>query len=460
MIENNQKLFNALNIITDGILVFCSFLLGYWTRFYLFSDAASMQDIFGYLHFGVWVVLIQLFLYAFFGLYQSRRNSRLYREFELILIANLLGLFVLQTFLFLTKNVNFSRKAIFLYFGFVTAAISLKKLIIHKYLRYLRKTGRNIKTILLVGSGASARKVIDEINSSPYLGYKIIGYVSDQKSFTEISYLGSIKKLRPILLKQKPDEVIAGLSETEFTQTPDIIAACEYSGAKLSLIPFYAQYLPAHPQADFLNGIPLINLRKVPLDNLLNAFLKRLTDIIGSAVLLVLTSPLLIIAAIGIKCTSPGPIFFRQRRVGKNKKLFTMYKLRSMRVNNSSDTAWTTNNDSRKTKFGAFLRKFSIDEIPQFWNVLKGDMSLVGPRPELPVFVNEFKDSIPLYMVKHQVRPGITGWAQINGFRGDTSIEKRIEFDVHYIENWTYWLDIKILLLTPFRGIINHETLM
>ena len=173
-----------------------------------------------------------------------------------------------------------------------------------------------------------------------------------------------------------------------------------------------------------------------------------------------LTSPVLLACAIGVKLSSPGPIIFRQERVGRNKKKFYMYKFRSMRVNDSQDTGWSSDRDNRKTEFGAFIRKFSLDELPQLFNVFKGDMSLVGPRPELPFHVDRFKEEVPLYMVKHQVRPGITGWAQVNGLRGDTSIKERIEHDLYYIEHWDVLLDIKILLMTGFGGkFINSEQL-
>ena len=183
---------------------------------------------------------------------------------------------------------------------------------------------------------------------------------------------------------------------------------------------------------------------------------KRAFDIVGAAVLIVVTSPLMLLAAVGVKLSSPGPIIFRQIRVGKNKKEFYMYKFRSMRVNAKEQTGWSRDVDPRKTAFGSFIRKFSIDELPQFFNVLKGDMSLVGPRPEVPHFVEQFKEEIPRYMVKHQVRPGITGWAQVNGLRGDTSIRERIEHDLYYIENWNILFDVKILLMTLFRAV-NKE---
>ena len=250
---------------------------------------------------------------------------------------------------------------------------------------------------------------------------------------------------------------MAALDAVQLDRIKDIISACEKSGTKLSLIPFYFEYMPSHPYIDEVGGIQLINLRRIPLDNLANAFLKRAMDILGSLCAITLLSPVMLIAAVGVWMSSPGPVIFKQIRVGRNKHNFTMFKFRSMKVNASENSGWTTDTDPRKTKFGSFIRKFSIDELPQLFNVLKGDMSLVGPRPELPHFVEQFKESVPLYMVKHQVRPGITGWAQVCGFRGDTSIPERIRHDIYYIENWSLLLDIKILILTVVKGFINSE---
>ena len=204
----------------------------------------------------------------------------------------------------------------------------------------------------------------------------------------------------------------------------------------------------------------VINVRSIPLDNVFNATIKRMFDIICSLILIILTSPFMLFVAVGVKVTGgPGGVLFKQKRVGLNKKEFTMLKFRSMRENDKEETAWSTDTDPRKTKFGSFIRKFSLDELPQFFNVLVGDMSLVGPRPEIPFFVDQFKEEIPLYLVRQQVRPGITGWAQVNGLRGDTSIKERIEHDIWYIENWTLWLDIKIIFMTVFGGMINSEKL-
>ncbi len=224
-------------------------------------------------------------------------------------------------------------------------------------------------------------------------------------------------------------------------------------------VPDYYNFISTNPYTEDLDGLPVINIRNVPLTNTMNKLIKRLIDIIGSIIALILFSPIMLIVAILVKKSSPGPIFFAQERIGLGNKPFKMYKFRSMGVQDPKKEAkeWTTKNDVRVTPVGRVIRKTSLDELPQFWNVLKGDMSLIGPRPERPLFVEKFKEEIPRYMIKHQVRPGITGWAQVNGFRGDTSIRSRIEHDLYYIENWSLGLDIKILFLTFFKGFVNKN---
>lgn len=276
----------------------------------------------------------------------------------------------------------------------------------------------------------------------------------------DIPYFGSYEALGRVLKQHDPDEVVSAVEMEDYGQTAQIILECEKAGVKLSIIPFYAEYMPPNPDFDDLNGIPLLNIRHIPLDDPANAFVKRTVDIMGSALFLILASPIMLLCTIGVKLSSPGPVVFKQERVGRNKKPFIMYKFRSMQVNDAQDSGWSRQADSRRTRFGSFLRKFSIDEFLQFWNVLKGDMSLVGPRPELPKFVDAFREEFPLYMLRHQVRPGITGWAQVNGLRGDTSIKARVEYDLYYIEHWSLLFDIQILLTTVFGGkFVNDEKL-
>ena len=235
------------------------------------------------------------------------------------------------------------------------------------------------------------------------------------------------------------------------------ISVCNNNCAKILVVPAICGYFRSPRQITEIGNLPLIDIRSTPLDITSNRVAKRFLDIVGSLILIILTSPLMLFTAIGVRLSSPGPILFRQTRVGRNNRNFTMYKFRSMRVNDSQQTGWSTENDPRKTRFGAFIRKCALDELPQFFNVLKGDMSLVGPRPEVPFYVEKFKKEIPLYMLKHTLRPGITGLAQIKGLRGDTSIQARINEDINYIENWTLLGDIRILLLTPLHAINRHE---
>lgn len=452
MIRENQTLLNRINILLDGVIAFIAFLLGYWLRFFVMHGARDSVPFRSYVIAALLLIPLHLFTYAILGLYESQRKRRLYQELGRLFWANALDAVVLMMGLFLVKGVHFSRLALIAYLVIEYGALSCKRIFLRKYLNRLRIRGKNQKHIVLIGSGETARHCLEEIRRSAEFGYHVLGYISDRSDWEDLPWLSPFSQMDEILDRLKPDEVIAGLDLHEFEQMPAVINACETSGTRLSMIPFYAQYMPAHPQIDSLNGLPLINLRRIPLDNIGNAFLKRSVDVVGSLVLLLLSSPLMLMAAVGVKLSSPGPIIFKQERVGLNKKNFYMYKFRSMRVNADSATAWSRDVDPRKTRFGSFIRKFSIDELPQFVNVLKGDMSLVGPRPELPHFVAQFKQEIPLYMVKHQVRPGITGWAQVNGLRGDTSISERIRYDIFYIENWSLMLDIKILLMTVFKA--------
>ena len=271
--------------------------------------------------------------------------------------------------------------------------------------------------------------------------------------------IGVIEDLNQILPANKLDEIAVTLGLGEYAKLEHIVAMCEKSGVHTKFIPDYNNIIPTKPYTEDIQGLPVINIRRVPLNNLLNRFVKRSVDLFGAVVALILFSPVMLITAIVIKVTSPGPLIFKQERIGLKNKPFYMYKFRSMVVQEDTDEKkeWTTKNDPRVTPIGRFIRRTSIDELPQLFNVLMGTMSLVGPRPERPQFVDKFKEEIPRYMIKHQVRPGLTGWAQVNGYRGDTSIRKRIEYDLYYIENWTIGFDFKIILLTFFKGFINKN---
>jgi Undecaprenyl-phosphate glucose phosphotransferase len=274
-----------------------------------------------------------------------------------------------------------------------------------------------------------------------------------------VKVTGAVLDLEDIINENDYDEIVITLSLDEYEKFEDIVNICEKSGVHTKFVPDYNNMVSTVPYIEDLYGLPVINIRNVPLTNTSNLFIKRAMDIIiGSIALIISLIPMLIIGII-IKCTSKGPALFSQIRVGKHGKEFKMFKFRSMYLEDpeKEKEEWTTRGDKRVTPIGRFIRKTSLDELPQLFNVLGGSMSLVGPRPERPQFVEKFKEEVPRYMIKHQVRPGMTGWAQINGLRGDTSIRKRIEYDLYYIENWSVGLDIKILFLTIFKGFINKN---
>ena len=444
MIRENQRLLNQLNIVSDGVLVFLAMLAAYWLRFSVFHGAPGLPWL------GAAAAVLTLIAFAVAGLYASFRTVRFHVEASRTAMLELLVALVLMSMIYVLRLGETSRWTVVIFYLVATALLLVKRAAMRMTLRHYRTMGYNMKRVLLVGHGDGAEAYYKRVLCDRQLGFAAVGYVAQQKDGRPLPYCGGYEELEKILSATRPDEVVVALSAEEMEWMPQVIHACEKDGTKLSVVPFYAQYMPANPQVDSVNGLPLINLRRVPLDNLGNAFIKRGADILGSLFLIILTSPLMLIAAIGVRLSSPGPIIFKQERVGKDKKNFYMYKFRSMRVNSRENTGWSKNEDDRKTWFGSLIRKCSVDELPQFFNVLKGDMSLIGPRPELPFFVEQFKEKIPRYMVKHQVRPGITGWAQVNGLRGDTSIEKRIAYDLYYIENWTPALDIRILIMTAF----------
>ncbi|HJD39790.1 MAG TPA: undecaprenyl-phosphate glucose phosphotransferase [Candidatus Blautia stercoripullorum] len=463
MIKENQKHFNRLHVVLDAFVIVVSYFIAWMIKF-LFMD----QDV-GALPFRIYaaailpIVLVYLLLYYIFSLYTPKRVQGRRLEMWNIVKANTVGIALILGALYLIKMMHFSREllAIF-YFVNILLETGLRNLIRY-FLRSMRKNGYNLKHILLVGYSHAAEEYIDRIIANPQWGYKIRGILDDHieagTEYKGVKVLGRIANLMVILPQNRLDEIAITLGLNEYYRLEEIVALCEKSGVHTKFIPDYNRVIPTKPYTEDILGLPVINIRHVPLTNTYYAFLKRTMDIVGSVCAIILFSPVMLFSAVMIKLTSPGPLIFKQERVGLHNQPFMMYKFRSMEVQapEKEKTRWTVKDDPRVTGFGKFMRKTSIDELPQLFNVLKGEMSLVGPRPERPFFVEKFKEEIPRYMIKHQVRPGITGWAQVNGYRGNTSIRKRIEYDLYYIENWTLGLDIKILFLTVFKGFINKN---
>ncbi|MBR6237676.1 MAG: undecaprenyl-phosphate glucose phosphotransferase [Lachnospiraceae bacterium] len=465
MIKDNQKYFNRLQVLLDAVAVAVSYLLAWWLKFEgPFADtgagAYTMQFYFSALYF---LVPGYLVLYYLNKMYTPKRTRRIETEITQVFAANMAGAFVFLVCIAVFKISDFSRGLIAIYSVVCAFLMILERLIIRWVLSHIRSRGYNIKHILLVGYSRAAEEYISRIKANPQWGYVIRGILDDKvprgTTYKGVKVIGNIDNLSMILPISQLDEIAVTLSLSDYDRLEELVGMCEKSGVHTKFIPDYNSLIPNKPYTEDLNGLPVINIRYIPLTNTFNAIIKRLFDIISSLAALIILSPFLLIVAIIIKCTSKGPIIFKQERVGLHNKSFNMYKFRTMYVQDSEEEAkaWTTKNDPRVTKVGKFFRRTSIDELPQLVNILKGDMSVVGPRPERPQFVEKFKEEIPRYMIKHQVRPGLTGWAQINGFRGDTSIRKRIDYDIYYIENWSFGFDIKIIFLTVFRGFINEN---
>lgn len=468
MIKDNQKRLNRLHVLLDALVITAAYVLSWFITLKsgLFRTGGILPT---WIYMGALLVIVPLYLllYAAFHLFTPKRVQGRQLEFANICKANLVGQLLLATILYLVRHnlylLEFSSLLLAGFFVINITAEVLERWLIRQLLYSLRSKGYNQKHILLVGYSRAAEGYIDRVLANPEWGYQVRGILDNNRErgtqYRGIQVIGPISNLRNILNLNLMDEIAITLGIQEYGCLERVVSECEKSGVHTKFIPDYNNIIPTRPFTEDLQGLPVINIRHVPLNDLLNATVKRLVDIFGALVALILFAPIMLTAAIVIKLTSPGPLIYCQERVGLHNRPFRMYKFRSMEVQDPKreKSQWTSPRDPRVTPVGRFIRKTSIDEMPQLINVLKGDMSLVGPRPERPFFVEKFKEEIPRYMIKHQVRPGMTGWAQVNGYRGDTSITKRIEHDLYYIENWTLGLDFKILFLTFFKGFINKN---
>ena len=467
MIKDNQRHFNRLHVLIDACIIAVSYMLAWWVQFQLLNNTSGLV----FRHYmSILPLLVPLYVvnYALFGLYTTKSVRRKRVEVEKIVQANTIGLVLFMTALFFFRgNLEFTNhfsRMLLAWFYLINITLEcLFRNFIRLALQHIREKGFNQKHMILVGYSRAAEEYIDRIKANPEWGYDIMGILDDNvqpgMKYRGVEVIGRTEEIAGVLEAAKPDEIAITLGLSEYSKLEHIVAVCEKSGVHTKFIPDYNNIIPTRPYTEDLMGLPVINIRHVPLTNTFNAFMKRCVDLGGSVFAIILFSPVMLITAIAIKLTSPGPLIYTQERVGLHNKTFRMYKFRSMDVQSPKKErgAWTVPGDPRVTKVGKIIRKTSIDELPQLFNILKGDMSLVGPRPERPFFVEKFREEIPRYMIKHQVRPGMTGWAQINGYRGNTSIRKRIEYDLYYIENWTLGFDIKILFLTIFKGFINKN---
>jgi Undecaprenyl-phosphate glucose phosphotransferase len=477
MLKRYGRLLVAFYVVSDALLGIIAFGLAYVVRF----SSGLIPITRGYPPFEQYVavmpfiaVLVPL-AYQFQGLYRLRRGRSRVDDFFTIFIGTIVAvvLGIVGTLYFQAYYASEElqdigafqvSRVVWSLFLILNVALTFgSREIVREVLERRWRAGIGTKRILIAGAGELGRVVAEKILQHRELGYHIVGFVDDRAGGDHLGYrglplLGTLADAAEIVRHEHIDHVYVALPLEEHTKMLDLIESTSREMVDVKVVPDLVQFLALRARLEDLDGVPIINIHDVPLQGF-NAAVKRVIDVtISGAASILLLVPCAVIALL-IKWTSEGPVFYRQERMGLDGRPFTVYKFRSMEKNAEEDTGpiWARDDDPRCTAVGRFLRKTDLDELPQIWNVLIGDMSIVGPRPERPFFVDQFKHRFPQYMLRHKVKAGITGWAQVNGWRGNTSLEKRIEFDLYYIENWSVSLDLKIMCMTLFRGILQRQ---
>ncbi len=475
MLRRHTRLLVAFYVVTDGLLGMAAFLLAYAVRFYAgLPVTKGIPPFEQYLDVVFFVGVLVPMAYQIQGLYRIRRNRSRVDDFFAVFVGTVLAvvLGLVGTLYFQAYYVSEELKdigayevsqlvwAFFLIFN-VAFTYGTREAV-REALERRWRAGMGLKRVAIAGVGDLGRLIADKILEHRELGCRIVGFIDDKATDDHIGYrglplLGTLDDAAEVLRREKIDQLYVALPLEAHGRMLGLLDATSRECVDVRFVPDLLQFIALRARLEDLDGVPVISINDVPLQGF-NTALKRLIDFSIAAVSLVVLGIPLAILALFVKWTSPGPVFYRQERMGLDGKPFIIYKFRSMTHDAERDTGpvWARENDPRRTEFGRFLRRFSLDELPQLWNVLRGDMSIVGPRPERPLFVEEFRHRYPQYMLRHKVKAGITGWAQVNGWRGNTSIEKRIEFDLYYIENWSLRLDLKIIWLTLVRGFHTH----
>ncbi|MBN1318461.1 MAG: undecaprenyl-phosphate glucose phosphotransferase [Anaerolineales bacterium] len=456
-----RTMMGILLVLLDVAAITVSFFLAYQVRRYIPADPVNLGPYYSYAPLLIVQIISILVVFFFYRLYHlGRAISRIdqfYSVFGGVSVGSLLAIAVAS---FVFKNnvfeLDYPRAMILYAWVFGIFFVNVGRLF-HQWIRtVVQQRGFGRDRVLIVGTGRVADMVLQKIRGTPHLGYEIVGVVNGANGSIDeqaAPLLGKVESLADLIAEHEIDEVIIALPEASHEELIRIISLCERGGTVVKVYPDLFQIMASQVSIDDLGGLPLISVRDVALRGW-KLTLKRAMDLVVSAATLVVTSPIMLLVAILIKLESPGPVFYIQERMGLDSKPFMVIKFRSMRQDAEKDgPGWTTENDPRRTRLGTFLRRTNLDELPQFINVFLGEMSLVGPRPERPVWVQQFQQSIPRYMERHREKAGVTGWAQVNGLRGDTSIWERTKYDLWYIENWSFWLDVKIIIRTALQLI-------
>jgi Undecaprenyl-phosphate glucose phosphotransferase len=464
MLKRYHHIVGGVFRVVDACVIGAMWLASYWLRF----SFPLIEVTKGFPEFGTYaaltplVVILWMLVFSSMRVYQSRRMLRRTHEVHLILKAHGVSMLFFIALTYLFSEYKYSR-GVMIYFGVLGAFfLSLFRVTLRNALRSLRRRGYNLRHVLAVGEGGSIETLIARMDKFPELGLRVIGAAVHEGSKAESvagkPVIGRFDEIGRIVHRERVDQVLIALPRHQYGDLDRILRTLHEEPVDLQLVPDVHEYVTLGCEVEDFDGLPIVNLNDSPLSGW-GAIAKRATDVLLSLVALAGLSPLLLLLALLVKLTSRGPVFFRQERMGLDGRTFQMFKFRTMRPDAESWTGavWAKPGDERRTLVGRFLRATSLDELPQLWNVLRGDMSLVGPRPERPVFVQKFRSEIPHYMLRHKVKAGITGWAQVNGWRGNTSLDRRIECDLYYIRNWSYLLDWKIMAMTIWKGFINKN---
>ena len=468
MLKRHSQFLESLMLLSDLLAVTVSWFAAYYARVWIgpFPLYKGIEPPRVYAGLLVTILLMWAFVFKAFGLYRPNRGGSRMGEVLEIVRATSLAVLVLTAFTFFLRRLEFSR-LVFLYFWVLSiAGVTASRGLFREILRALHHRGRHLSSVLVVGAGPLAQTVVSKLGAHPELGIGVVGALAGDSSLigTMIDggtrILGVYQDLHEVVRVHQIDQVIVALPTEAQDRLDEVLKQIGGDMITIKVVPDLYQYRTLRGGVEEFEGLPFINLQDSPLHGW-SMVAKRGLDILVSASALLILSPLMLLVALLIKLSSPGPVLFRQERMGYNGKLFTMYKFRTMvrEAEEGVGHVWATRDDPRRTKIGAFLRRLSLDEFPQLLNVLKGDMSMVGPRPEMSGLIEEFRRRIPNYMLRHKTKAGITGWAQVNGWRGDTSLDRRIECDLFYIEHWSLLFDLKILWLSLWKGFIHKNAI-
>jgi len=460
VLKAHSRVVENLALGGDLCLIAICWVLAYWIRFHLMhvTDVPPFRD---YALQLIPILVVWGIAFRTFDLYRPNRlGSRVSEWFDVAKASTLGALILVSIMTFAFRGYEYSRLVILIFLAQSIVAVSLARAALREALRFARRHGYNLRYAIVVGGGEPAAEVLRILNRRRDAGIFVLGLLSDKKEVPEnVRWLGGIEDVRTVLDRQQVDIVFIALPHADASRLTAVLSGIGDDPIAIHLVPDVFSLVPARGGIEEFEMVPFIHLRESRLYGL-NRVLKRAFDLVFGGLGLAVAAPIMLAIAVGLKLTTPGPVLYHQERMGVDGRRFRMLKFRTMRVDAEAETGpvWARPDDPRRTALGVFLRRTSLDELPQLFNVLRGEMSLVGPRPERPSFVEEFRRRVPGYMLRHKVKAGITGWAQINGWRGNTSIEKRIECDLYYIERWSLGFDLKILLQTLWYGFrINRN---